>query len=84
MAADKNAYFKNVAKGLAASTTLYKVDSVVHVEDKDDIWFWEQLLPKYRAGRYKFKPATMNEKGKILILHCFCNNIRLLCTSLFC
>ncbi|MDD2952901.1 MAG: DUF4435 domain-containing protein [Parabacteroides sp.] len=63
MAADKNAYFKNVAKGLAASTTLYKVDSVVHVEDKDDIWFWEQLLPKYRAGRYKFKPATMNEKG---------------------
>lgn len=63
MAADKDTYFKDVAKGLAASTTLYKVDSVVHVEDKDDIWFWEQLLPKYRAGRYKFKPATMNEKG---------------------
>lgn len=63
MAADKNAYFKDVAKGLAASAKLYKVDSIVHVEDKDDIWFWEQLLPKYRAGRYKFKPATMNEKG---------------------
>ncbi len=63
MAADKDAYFKDVAKGLAASTTLYKVDSVVHVEDKDDIWFWEQLLSKYRGGRYKFKPATRNEKG---------------------
>lgn len=63
MGADKDAYFKDVAKGLAASTTLYKVDSIVHVEDRDDIWFWEQLLPKYRAGRYKFKPATMNEKG---------------------
>ena len=48
---------------MAASTLLYKVDSVVHVEDKDDIWFWEQLLLKYRPGRYKFKPATMNEKG---------------------
>lgn len=63
MAADKDAYFKDVAKGLAASTILYKVDSVVHVEDKDDIWFWEQILLKYRAGRYKFKPATINEKG---------------------
>lgn len=63
MAANKNTYFKDVAKGLAASTILYKVKSVVHVENKDDIWFWEQLLSKYRAGRYKFKPATINEKG---------------------
>lgn len=63
MAVDKHVFFKDVAKRLAASTLLYKVDSVVHVEDKDDIWFWEQLLLKYRPGRYKFKPATMNEKG---------------------
>lgn len=48
---------------MAASTLMYGVDSIVHVEDKDDIWFWQQLLAKYRAGRYKFKPATTNEKG---------------------
>lgn len=52
MAVDKHVFFKDVAKRLAASTLLYKVDSVVHVEDKDDIWFWEQLLLKYRPGRY--------------------------------
>lgn len=48
---------------MAASTLMYGVDSIVHVEDKDDIWFWQQLLAKYRGGRYKFKPATINEKG---------------------
>lgn len=56
-------FYEKAAKGLAASTLLYNVDAVVHVEDRDDIWFWQQLLPKYRAGRYKFIPATMNEKG---------------------
>lgn len=63
MNADKNAFYEKAARGLAASTILYGVDSVVHVEDKDDIWFWQQLLPKYRPGRYKFLPATSNEKG---------------------
>lgn len=63
MAVSKKAFFRDVAKGIAASTKLYKVDAVVHVEAQDDIWFWQQLLPKYRAGRYKFLPATTNEKG---------------------
>lgn len=39
MAANKTAYFKEVAKRLAASTKLYKVDAVVHIEALDDIWF---------------------------------------------
>lgn len=64
MAVNKEEYFKVAAKGLTASTKLYKVDSIVHVEDEDDIWFWEQLLSKYRPGKYKFKPATTNEKGQ--------------------
>jgi len=64
MAADKKAYFEKVAKDLVASTRLRKVDAVVHVEDKADIDFWQQFLPKYRVGRYKFLPATTNEKGK--------------------
>lgn len=63
MPSDKSDYYREVAKGLAASTKLYKVDSVVHVEDMSDIWFWQQILPKYRAGRYKFMRATTNEKG---------------------
>ena len=65
MDADKNAFYEKVAKGLAASTILHGVDSIIHVEDKDDIWLWQQFLPKYRAGRYKFLPATMNEKGNL-------------------
>lgn len=63
MDANKKAFYETAARGLAASTLLYGVDSIVHVKDKDDIEFWQQLLSKYRAGRYKFKPATTNEKG---------------------
>lgn len=63
MDTDKKAFYEKAAKGLAASTILYGVDAVIHVEDKDDIWFWQQFLSKYRTGRYKFLPATANEKG---------------------
>lgn len=63
MDADKRAFYELQREGVAASTLMYGVDSIVHVEDKDDIWFWQQLLAKYRGGRYKFKPATINEKG---------------------
>lgn len=63
MSADKRDFYEKTAKRLAASTKLYKVDSIIHVEDTDDIWFWRQLLTRYRVGRYKFMPATTNEKG---------------------
>lgn len=63
MTADKQDYFAKAAKRMAASTVLYGVDSVVHVENKDDIWFWQQVFAKYRDKRYKFMPATKDENG---------------------
>lgn len=63
MAVDKKSYYEDIAKRLAASTLLYGVDSVVRVENRDDIWFWRQVLAKYSNRRYKFMPATQNDKG---------------------
>lgn len=63
MDADKIAFYESTARRLAASTVLYAVDSVVHVEDIDDIWFWQQILSKYRPARYKLMPSTTNESG---------------------
>ena len=63
MAANKERFFKDAAKRFAASTMLYKIDAFVHVENKDDIWFWKQLLLKYKPGRYRFLPTTRNERG---------------------
>lgn len=63
MEADKRDFYAKAAKGLAASARLYNVDAVVHVEDTDDIWFWQQCLSQYRTGHYKFMRATTNEKG---------------------
>lgn len=63
MATDRENFYERTAKRLAASTIMYGVDSVVHVEDVDDIWFWRQFLHKYRPGRYKFYPATTNENN---------------------
>lgn len=65
MKADRQSFYADVAKGLAASAKLYHVNAVVHVEDADDIWFWQQLLSKYSPGRYKFLRATTNEKGHV-------------------
>ena len=63
MNAEKRSFYEKAARRLAASARLYGVDAVVHVEDKVDIWFWQQLLQRYRTGRYRFLPATMNERG---------------------
>lgn len=64
MCNDKASFYMNAARGLAASTLLYNVDSIVHVEDEDDIWFWQQILSVYRPGRYKFMPGSVNEKAQ--------------------
>lgn len=50
MDTDKIAFYESTARRLAASTVLYAVDSVVHVEDIDDIWFWQQILSKISSG----------------------------------
>lgn len=63
MSNEKREFFRLAAKNFAASTRLLNVDSIVHVEDADDIWFWRQVLSKYRHARYKFKRASMNENG---------------------
>jgi len=56
-------FYELAAKRFAASTVLLHVDSVVHVEAEDDIWFWRQMLAKFRPGKYKFLPATINYRG---------------------
>lgn len=63
MDAHKSKFYQTAAKGFAASTILYRVKSVVHVEDNDDIWFWQQILSHYRPGKYKFRPGSLNEDG---------------------
>ena len=63
MSVDKSKFYQTAAKRFAASTVLYKVDSLVHVEDEDDIWFWQQMLAKYRPGKYKFLAGSKNENN---------------------
>ena len=64
MNANKSDFYRLAAKRFAASVFIYKVDSIVHVEDEDDIWFWRQILSRYRHGRYKFLPGSKNVQGR--------------------
>lgn len=64
MNADKKEFYRLSAKRFAASTFIYKVDALVHVEDEDDIWFWRQILSRYRQARYKFLPGSKSEQGR--------------------
>lgn len=63
MKADRESYYRDVAKRMAASARLYGADAVVHVEAQQDIHFWESMLVRYRPGKYMFIPATPNERG---------------------
>lgn len=72
MNVDKSSFYRNAAKGFSASTLLYKVDSVVHVEAEDDIWFWRQILSKYRPVKYKFIAGSLNAKNQFTTGCCQC------------
>lgn len=65
MEAWKRDFYEKAARRYEASTKLYNVDAVVHIENKNDIWFWQQILSKFRPGRYKFMPATVNENNRL-------------------
>lgn len=58
MKADRQSFYADVAKGLAASAKLYHVDAVVHVEDADDI-----------AGQCGFDFNAERERYAALGLH---------------
>lgn len=58
-------FYKMVARNLAASTSLYKVRAVVHLENNNDIWFWQMILSIYRHGKYKFIGATSGINGNL-------------------
>lgn len=64
MSADKSDFYRLAARRFAASTLLSGVDSIVHIEDEDDKWLWQQLLSEYRPARYIFYPGSMNPKGQ--------------------
>ncbi|MDE6300323.1 MAG: DUF4435 domain-containing protein [Muribaculaceae bacterium] len=64
MSPEKYRFYQSAARRHAASTLLYKVDSVVHVEDRDDIDFWKMIFDKYRPVSYKFLPGSNNADGK--------------------
>ncbi|MDE5883111.1 MAG: DUF4435 domain-containing protein [Muribaculaceae bacterium] len=64
MSTDKSEFYRLAARRYAASTRLYGVDSIVHIEDNEDKWLWQQLLSKYRPGRYEFYPGSINHSGK--------------------
>ncbi len=61
----EESFYKMVAKNLAASTSLYKVRAIVHLENNNDIWFWQTLLAIYRPGKYKFLGATRSITGNL-------------------
>lgn len=65
---EKRDFYELTAKRFAASTINYGVSSIVHVEDKDDIWFWQQVLATLGNRKYKFLRATTNEKEYFYLL----------------
>ena len=55
-----------VARNLAASRFLYKVDAVAMVESEEDIEFWRLAFNKAKAGfKVKFLPGEITDTGEL-------------------
>ncbi len=65
MSPAETAFYEAAAKRFAASALVYRVRSVVHLENINDRWFWQELLQRYRPGKYKFQGGSRNADGKL-------------------
>ena len=62
--ASKERYFQHTAKRFALDARLLRCRAAIHVEDKDDIVFWSQVLEHFRPGdRFHFIAGSRNENG---------------------
>lgn len=61
---DKNVHFANAAKRFALDAKMFKCRAAVHVENKDDIFFWSAVLKHFRPNdRFHFVAGSRNEFG---------------------
>lgn len=59
----KKAYYEQLAYDYAGQAVLGRYRASVHLENKDDEWFWNNMLQKYRPGKYNFIYYSRNHKG---------------------
>lgn len=60
----KERYFQQTAKRFALDARLLRCRAAIHVENKDDIVFWSQVLEHFRPGdRFHFIAGSRNENG---------------------
>lgn len=64
MSRQKQDFYRAAARYHEASCRLYGVDAVVHLENDNDRWFWQQVFARLRPGRrYRFIGASKSERG---------------------
>lgn len=57
-------YFQQTAKRFMLDARLLRCRAAIHVENKDDILFWSQVLERFRPGdRFHFIAGSHNENG---------------------
>lgn len=63
---EKRQFYRATARYHESSCSLYGVDAVVHLENDNDRWFWQQALAIYRPGRrYRFIGSSLNSRGNV-------------------
>lgn len=61
---DRGAHFANAAKRFALDAKMFRCRAAVHVENKDDIFFWSSILKHFRPNdRFHFIAGSRNEYG---------------------
>lgn len=65
MSREKQQFYRATARYHEASCRIYGADAVVHLENDNDRWFWDQVLQTFRPGRYRYVGASMTPSGHL-------------------
>lgn len=57
------AYYKQLATDYAGQALLRRCRASIHLENRDDEWYWDRMLQKYRPGTYNYIYYSCHEAG---------------------
>lgn len=59
----KEQHYQQLATDFVGQAILLRCRATVHLENRDDEWFWDVMLQKYRPGKYNYIYYSQNKGG---------------------
>lgn len=58
------AYYEQLAIDFSGQAKALRCRASVHLEDKDDEWYWDRMMQQHRPGKYNYLYHSIHHDGK--------------------